>query len=117
MIIKIANDYTQTPGARYITDGPFSGEDFRDNILEKKYLECVLKKEPLVVDFDGSYGYSTGFLEEIFGGMIRKGYSMNDLLNIIKFISKEEPGLISTIFRYMSEEQERQSKIKSLGAK
>lgn len=35
MIINIAIEYSRTPGARYISDGPFSGEDFRDNFLEK----------------------------------------------------------------------------------
>lgn len=117
MIIKIARDYTPTPGARYITDGPFSGEDFRDNILEKKYLECILKKEQLIIDLDGGYGYPAGFLEETFGGMIRKGYSMTDLLRVIQFVSQEELDLIPTILSYMSEEEARQAKIKEKGIK
>lgn len=83
MIIHIMNDYTPTPGARYIRDGLFSGEDFRDNLLEKKYLECTLKREPFIIDFDDGYVYSTDFLEEAFDRMIRKGYVMIDLLQVI----------------------------------
>ena len=33
MIIKIAEDYTETPGARYYKQGPFPGEEFRDKYL------------------------------------------------------------------------------------
>lgn len=115
MIIKIARDYTKTPGARYISDGPFSGEDFRDRILEKKYLESLEKKDILIIDFDGDvYGYSTGFLEEIFGGMIRKGYSQEELLRHIQFISHDDPELIPTILEYMQEEEKRSVKRKIL---
>lgn len=105
--LKISEDYTETPGARYIADGLFSGEDFRDNVLEKKYLECLASNRKLIIDFDGGYGYSTGFLEESFGGMVRKGYHTTDLLNNIIFISTEEPSLINDITNYMLDEEER----------
>ena len=31
--INIANDFSVFPGGRYRSDGEFSGEEFRDNIL------------------------------------------------------------------------------------
>ena len=31
---NIAEQYTKNPGARYIKQGDFSGEDFRKNVLE-----------------------------------------------------------------------------------
>ena len=31
MIINVVEDFTDTPGARYKTQGSFSGEEFRDN--------------------------------------------------------------------------------------
>ncbi len=108
--LKIAEDYSETPGGRYIDGGPASGEDFRDNVLEPKYLECLSNNQKLVIDFDGGYGYSTGFLEEAFGGMIRKGYNCKELLEHMVFIYTEEPDRIAEIITYMEEEQERLDK-------
>ena len=103
MTINIAEEYTETPGARYISDGPYSGEDFRDNILEEKYKECLKNKEQLIINFDGGYGYSTGFLEECFGGLVRKGYNGDEMLNTMIFISNEEPNLINDIIEYITD--------------
>lgn len=105
--LKVAEDYSDTPGARYISDGPSSGEDFRDNVLEPKYLACLSDNRKLIIDLDGGYGYSTGFLEETFGGLIRKGYHCNDLLEHMVFIYNEEPDIIEEIITYMKEEEER----------
>lgn len=103
MTINIAKEYTETPGARYISDGPYSGEDFRDNILESKYKKCIENKEKLVINFDGGYGYSTGFLEECFGGLVRKGYNGDEMLATMIFISDEEPNLIDDIIEYITD--------------
>lgn len=105
--IRIAGDYSETPGSRYIQYGPYSGEDFRDNYLEQRYLKCLQAERKLVIDFDGGYGYSVGFLEEVFGGLIRKGYHATDLINNIIFISEEEPQIIEEIMIFMSEEEQR----------
>lgn len=102
--INIAEDYSETPGARYISNGPYSGEEFRDKLLEPKYLNCLPLGIKLIIDFDGGYGYPVTFLEEVFGGMVRKGYQASDLLNNIIFISDEEPEIIEDIKTYMYEE-------------
>lgn len=39
VMINVAKEFTETPGARYKTQGAFSGEEFRDNIL---YLRDIL---------------------------------------------------------------------------
>lgn len=111
--LKVAEDYSDTPGARYISDGPSSGEDFRDNVLEPKYLACRAANKKLVVDLDGGYGYSTGFLEETFGGLIRKGYTCKDLLENIVLIYTEEPNRIAEIIKYMTDEEERLNREKN----
>ncbi len=36
MILKISEDYSETPGGRYIKEGKFSGEDFRNTHLIPK---------------------------------------------------------------------------------
>ena len=103
MKLVIAEEYTRTPGARYIDDGEFSGEDFRNNYLEPKYKDCLKKKEKLIIDFDGGYGYGTSFLEESFGGLVRKGFDKEEIIKNIDFISEEEPELIEKVKKYIKE--------------
>lgn len=107
MTYKISEKYTQTPGGRYIKSGPFSGEDFRDNHLIPLIEKCRIIEENLILDLDGGYGCSTGFLEETFGGLVRKNYTEEELLSMISFISNEEPELIDTILTYIKEENDR----------
>lgn len=101
--IVISRDFSCTPGARYRNEGKFSGEEFRDDILEVKYNKCVSNGEKLVINFDGGYGYSTVFLEEAFGGFIRKGYSLEEFLSVVYFVSDEEVKLIDDIMEYMKD--------------
>lgn len=100
MTIKISVDFTDAPGARYRNEGEHSGEEFREEILSKKYLECIQKGEKLVINFDGGYGYPTSFLEEAFGGLARI-YGAEDVLNTLEFISNDEPSLINEVKQYI----------------
>lgn len=101
--IKVARDFTDTPGGRYITEGEFSGELFRKNILLPKYKEALQKKEKLIIDLDGCYGYATSFLEEAFGGLARELNDKN-IINVLEFISEDEPSLKSKIEEYIKDE-------------
>lgn len=105
IFLMIALDFSETPGGRYKDAGPFSAEEFRDSFLEPKYLEALANNKKLTIFFDGGYGYSAGFLEETFGGLIRKGYNAEDILNNIIFISQQEPKIIEEISTYMIEAQ------------
>ncbi|HOY69700.1 MAG TPA: STAS-like domain-containing protein [Methylotenera sp.] len=67
-LISISNNFSQTPAGRYYTDGPYSGEKFRTEILYPALIENELVK----VDLDGTLGYGSSFLEEAFGGLIRE---------------------------------------------
>ena len=100
MRINISKDYTDTPGGRYICEGEFSGEDFRNTLLEPKFLESKNNNEKLTIDFDDTYGYSDSFLEEAFGGLARK-YTTNVVNNILQFISNDEPSLIKKVEDYI----------------
>ena len=99
IVIDIAQDYTKTPGGRFINEGKFSGEDFREKILRPKFEQAKLEKTSLLIKLDGGYGYATSFLEEAFGGLARVTKD-KDILNI-KFESLEEPSLIPKIKGYM----------------
>lgn len=38
MEIVICRDFSETPNARYRAEGPDSGEEFRESLLEPKYI-------------------------------------------------------------------------------
>ena len=67
-IINIAADFSKTPGGRYLTDGPASGEDFRERLL----IPALKDNQTVIVELDGTRGYPSSFLEEAFGGLVRK---------------------------------------------
>jgi len=102
--INIAEEYTITPGARYKKDGAFSGEDFREKYLEP--LFSTGDKSKITIILDGTMGYATSFLEESFGGLVRKfgdKYTNKDVIERFMFISDEEPACIDEIKQYILE--------------
>jgi len=97
--INIAMEFSSTPGARYRSDGPYSGEEFREAILETALQEsgpdaCV------EIVLDGTEGYATSFLEEAFGGLARK-LGCDVCLQRLRFRSEEDPLLVEEIQRYI----------------
>ena len=108
MYIKVIDVFSNVPGGRYIEEGPYSGEEFRAKILVPAVTKCIDQNEILTIDFDGAYGYGSGFLEESFGGLVRLGFDYNILLNMLEFISHEDPKIIKKIYNYIKEEGLRQ---------
>jgi len=98
--INIAQEFTIAPGARNRTEGLFSGEDFRETILEPKFLLAVKNNEKLAVNLDGGYGYATSFLEESFGGLARI-HGVQPVLDILVIISEDDQSLIENIQDYI----------------
>jgi len=102
--ISIARDFSATPGARYKSDGPYSGEEFRDRFLRKE-LEQPNSDERIEIDLDGTAGYSTSFLEEAFGGLARL-FGSESCLSRFTFKSEEEPLLVDEILEYIRDANE-----------
>ena len=100
MTIKISTDFSDTPGARHRDEGKYSGEEFREDMLEKYFLQAKENGEKLVIDLDGGYGYPTSFLEEAFGGLARI-YPPKEVLDVLDFISNDVPSLIDDIKDYI----------------
>lgn len=100
IVINIAKDYTKTPGGRHISEGEFSGEDFRKKILEPKFKEFISSNGTMTVILDGGYGYAPSFLEEAFGGLARE--TKNAKIKDIIIVSEEEPSQITKIHEYIS---------------
>lgn len=95
-------DYTEFPGPRFAKLGPSSGEEFRDTILIPQ-LEAA--DGEISVNLDGTMGYGSSFLEEAFGGLIRKGVSPELAKKLSSnLISEEDPSLIIEIQSYIADE-------------
>ena len=94
--INIAKDFSIFPGGRFKKDNKYSAEEFRDTIL----IPCINKYNKIIIELDGTRGYSSCFLEEAFGGLVRKGYSRSFIHNHIQFVSSRE-SLIREIQTYI----------------
>lgn len=96
--ISVAQDFTATPGGRYRTDGEFSGEQFREEVLVPRFNQAVEGSSELVVDLDGVAGYATSFLEEAFGGLVR---------------TTARPGIVSKYLKIQTANDLRQREVES----
>ena len=107
MEINVVKEYTDKPGARYESQGSNSGQKFRDTILYPKFLEAIEKNETLTVNLDGGYGYGSSFLEETFGGLVRRlKKEKNDNYRKVKeiiIISNDNKTWIKKIAEYIKE--------------
>jgi hypothetical protein len=111
MKIKVANDFSRIPCARFLSEGDFPGEEFREKILLPKLREAIEKNEKLEIDLDGTAGLGTSFLEESFGGLIRiDKLDYEEILKTIDFISKDDPDYISEIYEYIKEANEKENR-------
>lgn len=79
-LINVIKDFSPTPYGRYNDDCPechlTSGQAFRENKLAKALKE----NDKVIVDLTGRNRYGRSFLDEAFGGLIRKeGFTKADL--------------------------------------
>jgi len=101
LTINVTTDFSVCPGPRHISEGKFSGEQFRLSFLVPS-LNKLAKGTKLTINLDGGTGYGCGFLEAAFGGLIRDGYKTDDIV----FISTEQPSLIKEINGYIEAAKE-----------
>lgn len=79
--ISIARDFSPFPAGRKRGDGPFTGEKFREDFLRPKLANGAR----VVLDIDGVEGLPSSFLEEVFGGLIRSGWTVAQLRQAMEF--------------------------------
>lgn len=97
-VISVAKEFSRYPAGRYQSDGPYSGEAFREKFL----IPAVRSGATIVVDLEGARGYGSSFLEEAFGGLVRKGFPSAEILERISFQS-QDGSLIQEIKDYIRE--------------
>mgnify|MGYP003618857013 CR=1 FL=1 len=68
--LKVSS-YTEYPGPRYIKQGENSGEKFYNDYLSKKFSQAISENKLLNVNLDGTAGYASSFIDEVFGNLLK----------------------------------------------
>lgn len=102
-VINVANDFSRLPYGRYRWQGNFSGEAFREDLL----LPALSRDGEVLVDLDGTSGVGPSFLEEAFGGLIRAGLKLDQILSKLTIKSDEDPSYVKEVEGYLREEAAR----------
>ena len=89
--ILIAEEFSKTPGARYVKDGgKFSGEIFLKDILRPRLDKAIEENYILEIILDGALGYPSSFISGSFGKLsLEKTASL--MLKHIVFVSEDNP--------------------------
>ena len=101
-VVNIGKAFSRFPAGRYVADGPASGEKFREDVLRP----LLVAGNCITIELDDALGYGSSFLEEAFGGLVRSGYSANELLARLSFESFDD-SLIQEIRAYIQEAKPR----------
>jgi len=97
-LLAVAKDFARSPSGRYLTDGPNSGERFREEMLYPALLAGNVE-----VDLNGVLTLGSSFLDEAFGGLVReKGMSPADLRKRLVIKSRLET-YINRIWSYIED--------------
>lgn len=91
-ILNVAKMFTTTPGYSTRNFGPYSGEEFREDVL----LPSLREHDVVVVKLDGCYGFCPSFLEEAFGRLDETDATR------VKIESLEDPSLIDEIYTILN---------------
>ncbi len=97
--ISVAKDFTEYPAGRFLRESEFSGEAF----LEKILFPALDSYNIVTIDLDGVFGYPSSFLEEAFGGLVRKGFLANELEGRLNIIGKTQLHVKHQIWTYIRE--------------
>lgn len=100
--INIGKEFSDIPWGRYPDDGPVSGERFREELLKPALKEY----HQVIVCLDDAEGYGSSFLDEAFGGLVRKGYFTAQQLRGDLSIECNDPDYViyrDLIWKYIDE--------------
>ncbi|MCA3132921.1 MAG: STAS-like domain-containing protein [Rhodocyclaceae bacterium] len=105
LVINLALDFSRHPAGRFLTDGPFSGQRFREEFL----VPALKKARTVVIRLDGARGYGSSFLEEAFGGLVREEQmTVEDVLARVRFESSD-PSVLLEITEYIKDASPKKS--------
>lgn len=101
-ILSVAQDFSRTPGARFVEDGQYSAEAFYTNHLYPAFLGVVEEGGHLFLDLDGVAGYATSFLQGTFGTLAHD-FGTEVVRKHLTYKNEDDPRLNSLIERYITE--------------
>lgn len=104
IILNIAKDFTTAPGARIVTDGPFSGQEFYEKKLKDAFIKSQSEEVKLKVILDGVEGYMSSFLNEAFS-LLGTEFGADNVWNNIIIVSDEVPKYIKKVKEYVYEKR------------
>lgn len=97
--INVSRDFTRFPAGRFKRNGTTSGEAFREQFLEQPIRDGRIVE----VILDGTLGYGSSFLEEAFGGLVRKlQVDADRILSLLRFQSNDST-LVEEIIQYIKD--------------
>ena len=94
VLVRVA-DFTLLPGARYVSDGEGSAEQFFDDFIVDKIKEP--NNTSLMIDLDGTAGYASSFVSEL-AVRICKAFGRRYAKKNVEITSNEDP-IQKIIFR------------------
>src|SRR3990172_10415973 len=100
--VIVAKEFSMTPGPRYRSEGDFSGQQFREDLLRPRFIKALETNKKLFVDLDGTEGYLTSFLEEAFGGLARE-FGEDVVESRLQFKSLDDPLAVEEILEYIKD--------------
>ncbi len=100
--IDVARDFSRFPFGRYRADGDRSGEVFR----EEKLAPAIRDHDHVTVDLSGSNYYGSSFLEETFGGLVRKHFTRDQLNEKLTVKHDKLPSVVLEVNKYIKRAEE-----------
>jgi STAS-like domain of unknown function (DUF4325) len=98
--LRVATEFTNTPGPRKRAEGDHSGEQFLDELLRPRFVSAMESGGSLNVNLDGAVGYPTSFLEEAFGGLARE-FGPDKVGRFLEVTCTDEPYLNDQIRKFI----------------
>ena len=99
--IDVARDFSPVPYGRYPSEGPDNAERFR----EEQLIPAIKQHNHVVVDLSGYLYYGSSFLEETFAGLIRAGFTPDELIDKVTVIHERLPSVVLEAEDYLKGEE------------
>ena len=91
IIISISRDFSRTPAGRVPKDGPFNGQRFRQEHLDPALAKVIGTQNKVIVEFSDADSYSSSFLEEAFGGLVRSHKYNSEEIRKVLVLKTNDP--------------------------
>ena len=99
--IDLAEEFSRRPFGRYRDDGEYSAEIF----LEEHLVPAIRNHDHVTLILSGTNYYGSSFLEETFGGLVRNGFTAEELHEKLKILHDKLPSVEAEAWEYVDKAQ------------